>query len=505
MNKAILMILDGFGLGPDPKVDAIKTANTPFYDRLISQFPHSTLVTHGLKVGLPEGQMGNSEVGHTNLGAGRIVYQDLTKIDLAIQNDSLKDEKSLKDLISYSLEFSKPIHLIGLVSDGGVHSHIKHLFAILNLLEKTEVREIYIHAITDGRDTDPKAFAEYLVQLNHFLTSKKAKLSTIIGRYYAMDRDNRWERIAKAYYLYTQNKGKYSTDGLTEILSSYKEGVTDEFINPIQLVDQNMNPLPCIKNGDAVYCFNFRSDRMRQLTQVLTQEKKEELSPLKLKYLTMTEYDPEYKDIQVVFHKDEVTHSLGEMLSKYGLTQLRIAETEKYPHVSYFFNGGREKPFSGERRIMISSPKVATYDLKPEMSAFEVTDALINDLKLNHPEFVCINFANTDMVGHTGVFAAAVKAAETIDQCLSQIIPLAQFQNYNIVILADHGNSDCMINPDGTPNTAHTKNPVPCILISNEDFKLRDGKLADIAPTLLEIMNLPIPVEMTGESLLLLK
>ncbi|NOT36449.1 MAG: 2,3-bisphosphoglycerate-independent phosphoglycerate mutase [Saprospiraceae bacterium] len=507
MRKAILMILDGFGLGPDPKVDAIFHANTPCFDNLMKVSPHSTLITHGLKVGLPEGQMGNSEVGHINLGSGRVIYQDLTKIDQAISNNTLDSHEIILKMIHSACQNQQAIHLIGLVSEGGVHSHINHLFSLINVLEKSDVKNIYIHAITDGRDTDPKSFLIHVKQLQEFLQNKKTKLATIIGRYYAMDRDQRWERVSEAYNLYINNIGKKSNSPETAVLESYAEGITDEFIKPIQLLNTNGIPYSPIQENDIVFCFNFRSDRMRQLTRVLTQEDivLHNMQKLPLQYYTMTEYDSEFKNVEVVFRKDEVTQSLGEMLSRYGLTQLRIAETEKYPHVTYFFNGGREKPFSGERRILIPSPKVATYDLKPSMSARELTEALLKDIDQSQPEFICLNFANTDMVGHTGVMSAAIEAAEVVDECLSKIVEKASQKNYEVIILADHGNADCMINPDGSPNTAHTKNPVPCIVVSKENYNIRNGTLADIAPTLLSMMQLPVPDSMTGECLVSLK
>lgn len=503
MRKAILMILDGFGLGPDPKVDAIYQANTPCFDKLMKENPHSSLTTHGLSVGLPEGQMGNSEVGHINLGAGRVVYQDLTKIDLAIAQNSISQQAVIKKLIADTVESGKNLHLIGLVSDGGVHSHIDHLLSLIDVFEKSSIKNIFIHAIADGRDTDPKSFIHHLKNLKTFLHNKKSRLATIVGRYYAMDRDKRWERISEAYQLYVHNKGELSSSAENAVLNSYKNGITDEFIKPIQLTDESGSPYPSIQDNDSIFCFNFRSDRMRQLTRVLHQHNLDEFSmrKLSLKYYTMTEYDSEFNDVHVVFQKDEVSQSLGEVLSRFGLSQLRIAETEKYPHVSYFFNGGREKPFSGERRILIPSPKVATYDLKPSMSAVEVTDALLNDMNSYHPDFICLNFANTDMVGHTGVMSAAIEAAQVVDQCMAKIIELANQLNYEMIILADHGNADCMINPDGTPNTAHTKNPVPCILISSYNYKIKNGKLADIAPTLLHLMQLPVPSIMTGNNL----
>ncbi len=498
----MLIILDGFGIGPDPKADAIFQANTPCFDQLMTTCPNSRLITYGLNVGLPEGQMGNSEVGHMNLGAGRIVYQDLTKIDLAIQNKELLNMPAIKDIIQSARNPSKNVHIIGLVSDGGVHSHIDHLLELITILEESELSNIYIHAIMDGRDTDPHSGKKHLERLVEFLSGKKSKLSTIIGRYYAMDRDKRWERTSLSYNLYCKNEGVKYKDPMEAIANSYDTGISDEFIKPIQLVDHNGNAFPPISNQDIVCCFNFRSDRLRQLTTVLTQFKVEGMTPLNLEYYTMTEYDVSFKNVRVIFTKDNVSNSLGETLSTYGVSQLRIAETEKYPHVTFFFNGGREKPFSGERRILIPSPKVATYDLKPSMSAHEVTTALLDDIEAHHPEFICLNFANTDMVGHTGVFKAAIEAAECVDQNLAKVIDSAKRNNYQVIILADHGNADCMINEDGSPNTAHTKNPVPCILISDRNYSISNGNLCDIAPTILTLMELPIPAVMTGNVLI---
>jgi len=504
MQKAILIILDGFGLGPVHEADAIFQANTPCFDALMQSKPHSTLITHGLDVGLPDGQMGNSEVGHINLGAGRIVYQDLTRIDLAIESGELKRNKVLLELMDYASAQNKAIHLIGLVSDGGVHSHLNHLLALCDLLQTSDARQTYIHAITDGRDTDPHAAKGYIAQLEYHIRDTRIRLSTVIGRYYAMDRDKRWERTQQAYDLYVHGQGVTAANAQDAIQASYEQEVTDEFIKPILILDEHGSAYPSIADGDVVLCFYFRSDRLRQLTTVLSQEPIEgyPMAPLDLHYYTMTEYDKTYKGVQLIFPKISMDQSLGEMLSRYGASQLRIAETEKYPHVTFFFNGGREAPFSGERRILIPSPKVATYDLKPSMSAEAVTDALVADLHTNHPEFVCLNFANTDMVGHTGVFSAAVEAAETVDRCLQRVLNEAVPQGYHIIILADHGNADCMINPDGSPNTAHTKNPVPCILISQKPYGINSGRLCDIAPTILKLMELPAPAVMTGQNLL---
>ncbi len=503
-RKAILIILDGWGIGTRPNADAIAQANTPFYDRLWSNYPHSTLVTHGLAVGLPEGQMGNSEVGHLNLGAGRVVYQDLTRLDRIIQEGGFDRHEKLDEMARYCLDHDKACHLIGLVSDGGVHSHLNHLMAMIESLENRGLKKIYLHAITDGRDSDPHSGKTFLGQIEKFIQGRFSKIATIIGRYYAMDRDHRWERIRRAYELMVCGKGKNCSSAVEAIEWNYQQGVTDEFAEPCILLPTET---ATIQKGDAVCCFNFRTDRLRQLTRAFTQAESIDgwISPsIPLEYFTMTNYDVSFSKVKVLFPPQDISNSLGECLSRYGLKQLRIAETEKYPHVSYFFSGGREKVFSGESRRLIPSPKVATYDLKPEMSAFDVTDALLEELQSNGPDFICLNYANADMVGHTGVFSAAIQAVEAVDQCLSKIVPVLLEKGYDIILLADHGNADCMINEDGSPNTAHTKNPVPCILVSNRvDIDVKPGKLADIAPTLLELLNLPIPVEMTGESLLI--
>lgn len=502
-KRTFLIVLDGWGIGQKPDADAITQANTPFFDGLLEKYPHSKLLTHGLNVGLPDGQMGNSEVGHLNLGAGRIVYQDLVRINKEIAENRLKENSVLKELAFYCIENHKPCHLIGLVSDGGVHSHIDHLKALITVLESMGVESIFIHAITDGRDTDPHSGKKFISELESFIQNKKSKIASIIGRYYAMDRDKRWERIKKAYDLFVDGKGQNVPTADEAIEKSYQAGVTDEFLDAYKI---QSGPSGTIANGDAVLCFNFRTDRLRQLTQALSQE--EAVHPgmpkLSLFYATLARYDNSFKQVHVVFEKQDLKNTLGEMLSRYGHTQLRIAETEKYPHVSYFFSGGREKEFSGEKRILVPSPKVATYDLQPEMSAAKVAEEVMHNIKIELPDFICLNFANTDMVGHTGVFEAEIKAAETVDQCLSKIIPLALEKEYGIIILADHGNGEYMINDDGSPNTAHTKNPVPCILVSNQaGLQLKDGKLADIAPTILHLMSLPAPVEMDGESLLI--
>ncbi len=499
-QRAILLILDGWGIGQVPKADAIFQAETPFFDSLMKDYPNSRLVTHGMAVGLPEGQMGNSEVGHLNLGAGRIVYQDFTRIEKAISEGLLLRNDELQKLTAYCTGKERPCHLIGLVSDGGVHSHIRHLEALVETLEAKGLERIYIHVITDGRDTDPHSGRGYITRLEEFLRGRKAKIASIIGRYYAMDRDQRWERIQKAYDLMTKGVGLHVDRAADAIEDSYAKGITDEFIEAYKIGEPSSG---CILESDAVICFNFRTDRLRQLTRVLTQESHAGMSPMPLYYMTMTRYDAKFQNVRVLFENQDLKNTLGECLSRYGLSQLRIAETEKYPHVSFFFSGGREKPFSGERRILIPSPKVATYDLQPEMSARELTDAVLKDIEEQSPDFICLNFANTDMVGHTGVFNAVMRAAETVDQCIEQIVKRGLEKNYAFIILADHGNGDYMINEDGSPNTAHSMNPVPCLLVAKDlVWKMQDGKLADVAPTILQLLSLPVPVEMDGNSLL---
>ena len=498
------MILDGWGKSPDPKVSAIDNANTQFIDSLYSKYDHATLRTDGLHVGLPEGQMGNSEVGHINLGAGRIVYQDLAKINLAITNDTLREEKVLKEALSYAKTNQKAVHLLGLVSDGGVHSHINHLYGLLDAIEEQGVDTAFIHAFTDGRDVDPKSGYGFISELESRLETSSAKLATITGRYYAMDRDNRWERVKLAYDALVKNEGVMSANATETIESNYKEGVTDEFLKPIVMVDKEQSPVAKIKEGDVVLFFNFRTDRGRELTEVLSQNDNHEynMHKLNLHYVTMTNYDDNFKNIQVIFNKDNLSNTLGEVLESHGKTQLRIAETEKYPHVTFFFSGGRETPFKGEERIMRNSPKVATYDLKPEMSAFELTDALVNELKKETIDFVCLNFANGDMVGHTGIMDAAIKACEAVDSCVKSVIETALEHDYTTLLIADHGNCETMINPDGSPNTAHTTNPVPIILIDNELTAIKDGVLGDIAPTILKLIGVEKPEVMTQSSLI---
>ena len=503
-KKVILMILDGWGKSPDPKVSAIDNANTQFIDSLYTTYGHASLRTDGLHVGLPEGQMGNSEVGHMNLGAGRIVYQDLAKINLAVTNDTLKDETVLKDALQYANKNNKAVHLLGLVSDGGVHSHLNHLYGLLDVIEDHGVVKSFIHAFTDGRDVDPKSGYGFISELETRLESSSAKLATITGRYYAMDRDNRWERVKIAYDALVNSEGVHSNNATETIESNYNDGLTDEFLKPIIMTDTNNEPVAKIEEGDVVLFFNFRTDRGRELTEVLSQNDKHEynMHKLNLHYVTMTNYDDNFKNIQVIFNKDNVTNTLGEVLETHGKTQLRMAETEKYPHVTFFFSGGREAPFEGESRIMKNSPKVATYDLQPEMSAFELKDALVEELKKETLDFVCLNFANGDMVGHTGVMDAAIKACEAVDTCVEAVITTALEHNYTTLLIADHGNCETMINPDGSPNTAHTTNPVPIILIDKELTSIKDGVLGDIAPTILKLIGVEKPDVMTQSSLI---
>ena len=501
-KKAILIIMDGWGLGETPESDAIQHAQVPFVSSLYDKYPNSTLVTYGRSVGLPEGQMGNSEVGHLNLGAGRIVYQELERINVAIESGEFSNNEALLQCISYAKENKKPLHLMGLVSNGGVHSHINHLKAITSICNKHELKEVYIHAFTDGRDTDPKSGVLFLTDLQQHLQHTTGQIATITGRYYAMDRDRRWERIKVAYDALVHRTGKTTLDVLAAVHESYQQKVTDEFLLPII---NEATPNAEIKSGDAVICFNFRTDRCREITEALTQTAFPEfkMTPLDLNYTTMTLYDHQFKNIKVIFYKDDLVNTLGEVLAKNQRSQIRIAETEKYPHVTFFFSGGREIPFENERRILIPSPKVATYDLQPEMSAYEVTKALLPEIKKQSADFICLNFANADMVGHTGVWPAVIKAVETVDQCVQQVVETALENDYRIFLTADHGNADFMKNAAGSPNTAHTKNLVPYFVISNDiNAALKPGKLGDVAPTILTLMGLPIPEEMNGEILI---
>ncbi|MBL3654643.1 2,3-bisphosphoglycerate-independent phosphoglycerate mutase [Fulvivirga sediminis] len=503
-KKVLLMILDGWGLGTNPEVSAIEAANTPFVDSCFEKFSHSKLEASGLAVGLPEGQMGNSEVGHMNIGAGRIVYQDLVKINKAFEEHTIDDNPVLNEAFEYAKSNGKNVHFMGLLSDGGVHSHIKHLKGLCSLAKDKNLDNVFIHAFTDGRDTDPKGGEGYLKDLIDHTKKTTGEIASIVGRYYAMDRDNRWERVKLAYDAMVNGKGKEAPDLISAVKESYADDVTDEFIKPIVHVGENGQPLATIQEDDVVICFNFRTDRGRQITQALTQKDfpEQDMKKLKLHYLTMTTYDDTFKDVNVLFKKDNLKNTLGEVLERAGKKQIRIAETEKYPHVTFFFSGGQESEFEGEKRLLCPSPKVATYDLQPEMSANDIKDKIIPELESKEPDFICLNFANPDMVGHTGVFEAAVKACETVDGCAKAVTETALDNGYDIIIIADHGNSDIMVNPDGTPNTAHTTNLVPCILASN-DFKgkIKDGKLGDLAPTILTLMGVDIPEEMTGDVL----
>lgn len=503
-KKVILMILDGWGNSPDPKVSAIDHANTPFIDSLYKKYPFATLRTDGLHVGLPEGQMGNSEVGHMNLGAGRIVYQDLVKVNLAVENKTLNTEKVLVDAFDYAKTKNKDVHFLGLLSDGGVHSHINHLFGLIDAANDYGVENSYIHAFTDGRDVDPKSGASFVKQLESHIENTNTEIATISGRYYAMDRDKRWERIKIVYDALVNGEGENSTNILESIEANYANDVTDEFIKPIISVDDNNEPITKIKEGDVVIFFNFRTDRGRELTEALSQTDfhEQNMHKLDLHYVTLTNYNDIYKNVNVIFNKDNLTETLGEVLAKNNKKQIRIAETEKYPHVTFFFSGGREQEFEGEQRILRNSPKVATYDLKPEMSAYELRDALVPELEKGDVDFVCLNFANGDMVGHTGVMEAAIKACEVVDECVKDVVTTALENDYTILLIADHGNCETMINPDGSPNTAHTTNPVPVILIDKELKEIKDGVLGDMAPTILKLMNVPQPKAMTRHALI---
>lgn len=504
-KKVLLMILDGWGIATNKAVSAIDQAKTPFINSLYGKYPHSKLEASGLAVGLPVGQMGNSEVGHMNIGAGRIVYQDLVRINKAVEEQELDKNQVLLDAFAYALKNNKSVHFMGLVSDGGVHSHIKHLKGLITIANNVGIKNLFIHAFTDGRDTDPKGGFEYLKDLISHLNKTGGKLASIIGRYYAMDRDKRWERVKLSYDLLVNGIGEKATDPLRAIQKSYDSNITDEFIQPIVVVNELQQPVATVKEGDVVLCFNFRTDRGREITEVLTQQDFPEhgMKKRSLYYLTLTNYDDSFKDVKVLFDKDNLENTLGEVVSKAGKKQIRIAETEKYPHVTFFFSGGREEPFAGESRILCPSPKVATYDLAPEMSANEIKNKIIVELDKKEPDFICLNFANPDMVGHTGVFEAAVKACETVDSCAQQVTEAAIRNGYSTIIIADHGNADMMINEDGSPNTAHTTNLVPCILVDDSYHgELKNGKLGDLAPTILTLMGLTVPERMTGNVLL---
>jgi 2,3-bisphosphoglycerate-independent phosphoglycerate mutase len=502
-KKVILMILDGWGFAPNPEVSAVDLAQTPTIDGLYEKYAHAALLTDGENVGLPDGQMGNSEVGHMNLGAGRIVYQDLVKISKAIKDKSVEENPVLVDAFEYAQNENKNIHFLGLLSDGGVHAHLDHLDGLLDMTKKYNCPGVFVHGFTDGRDVDPKSGVGYVQKLLSKLDDVGGKLASLTGRYFAMDRDKRWERVKKAYDALVHGQGTLTQNLVTSIKDSYESGVTDEFIEPLIATNEQNQPLTKIVEGDVVIFFNYRTDRGRQLTQALSQPAfpDQDMSPLDLNYVTLTNYDKTFKNINVVFEKDNLMDTLGETLSNAGKSQIRIAETEKYPHVTFFFNGGREEPFEGEERIMCPSPKVATYDLQPEMSAFDVRDAILPKIKEEHPDFICLNFANPDMVGHTGDLQAATKACETVDQCAGTIIDAALENEYKIIVIADHGNCETMVNADGSPNTAHTTNPVPLILVDKDITPIKDGVLGDIAPTILKLMSVEIPKAMTGTPL----
>jgi 2,3-bisphosphoglycerate-independent phosphoglycerate mutase len=504
-KKTMLIIMDGWGLGQVPGSDAILAANTPFVDSLYQRYSNTTLTTCGEAVGLPDGQMGNSEVGHLNLGAGRVVYQELQRINVAIRDGELQTNQAILNSIRYARDNQKPLHLLGLVSDGGVHSHINHLKAIISLCEAEGLSNVYVHAFTDGRDCDPKSGLGFITELQQHLDATLGKIASVNGRYYAMDRDKRWERVQKAWDCMVKGQGNKATNAIAAVEASYAANVTDEFILPTVITQEDGQPIATIADGDAVFCFNFRTDRCREITEVLTQKDHPDhgMHILNLHYTTMTEYDKTWNGVQVAFETDNLNNTIGAVLEAHGLKQIRIAETEKYPHVTFFFSGGREKPFEGEKRIIVPSPKVATYDLQPEMSAREVTATLLPDIATGEYAFICLNFANADMVGHTGVWEAAIKAAETVDDCVRQVVEAGLQQDYTIFLTADHGNSDYLINEDGSPNTAHTLNPVPLFVISNSfSGMIKPGKLGDIAPSILKVMGLPIPKEMTGEILI---
>ncbi len=503
-KKVILMILDGWGITQDPKVSAVFKANTSFIDNLYKKYANASLRTDGEHVGLPVGQMGNSEVGHMNLGAGRIVYQNLVKINKAVEEKTLGQEKVLKDAIAYAKENNKNIHLLGLVSNGGIHSHINHLKGLLDVASEQGAENVFVHAFTDGRDCDPKSGGYFINEIEEHMKKTTGSIATITGRYFSMDRDKRWERVKIAYDALVKGIGTSSTNAVESIKKSYEAGVTDEFIQPIIMTNADGKPKASIAKDDVVIFFNYRTDRGRELTDVLTQNNFPEfdMETIPLHYVTMTMYDETFKGLHVIYTNDNLENTLGEVLSNANKKQIRIAETEKYPHVTFFFSGGREKEFKGESRILRNSPKVATYDMQPEMSAFELRDAIIPELDKKEVDFVCLNFANGDMVGHTGIMDAAIKACETVDKCVEDVVNSAIKNDYTTIIIADHGNCETMMNPDGTPHTSHTTNPVPMILVDKELTQIKDGVLGDIAPTILKLMGVAQPKEMTRSSLI---
>jgi len=504
-KKAVLIIMDGWGEGAKDQADAIFQSNTKFTKSLYQnpEVAVAHLHTDGEYVGLPKGQMGNSEVGHLNIGSGRIVFQDLVRINNAIEDHSIEQNIEINNVMAYAKEKGVKFHLLGLVSDGGVHSSTAHLVKLCKMADKAGLQDVFIHALMDGRDTDPRSGLGYVNQLEEDIKDTSAKISSVCGRYYTMDRDKRWDRIKMGYDLMTAGKGTPFTSADEAIKASYEKDLTDEFVKPSLIVDEQGQALANIEDGDVVFCFNFRTDRLREITTVLSQQDMpdEGMKKLNLYYVTMTRYDESFQNVHIAFDKDDLKETIGEVVSKANKTQLRIAETEKYAHVTFFFSGGREKEFDGEKRILVPSPKVATYDLKPSMSAFEVRDKLINELKTSQPDLVVVNFANSDMVGHTGVYRAIQEAVETVDKCVEDVSTTAREMGYSVMITADHGNSDHAINADGSPNTAHSMNPVPIFLLDDNHKKMKDGKLADIAPTLLILMGLTIPKEMTGNVL----
>ena len=503
-KKVILVIMDGWGEGKGDRSDIIANANVPFTKSLSHKAAYTTIKTSGEDVGLPEGQMGNSEVGHLNIGAGRVVYQDLVKISKAIEHGSFHENETLTEAFEYAKKEGKKVHLLGLVSDGGVHSAMDHLFGFCDVAKKHDFHKLFIHAFTDGRDTDPKSGLGFVGQLEDHLKKSAGTVATVCGRYYAMDRDKRWERIKLAYDMLVNGEGETFKDSASAIKASYDNEVTDEFIKPKVIVDDNDKPLATIEEGDVVICFNFRTDRLREITVVLTQKDMPEhdMKTMPLHYLTMTKYDESFKNVRIIYDKDDLKNTMGEILENNNKTQLRIAETEKYPHVTFFFSGGRESEFKGEERVMVSSPKVATYDLQPEMSAPEVKDAVVAEIKKQKFDFICLNFANADMVGHTGVYEAIKKAVETVDACVKEVTEAAADNGYSVLITSDHGNADFAFNEDGSPNTAHTTNPVPLWLLDNDYKQLKEGgRLADLAPTILYMMGIERPAEMTGKIL----
>lgn len=502
-KKTLLMILDGWGIGKGDSADVISQVSTPNMDRLQKEYPSAQLHASGEDVGLPEGQMGNSEVGHLNIGAGRVVYQDLVKINRAVKDGTISENKTLVEALSYARDNQMQVHFMGLLSDGGVHSLDKHLYKLCDMTGDYGIKDVFVHAFGDGRDTDPQSGKGYMERLEKHLATSNGKVASFIGRYYAMDRDNRWERVKEAYDLLVHGKGIAATNVVTALQESYDNGVTDEFIKPVVIVDNQSKPLGTLQEGDVVIFFNFRNDRAKELTIVLTQKNMSEfhMHTVPLHYCTMTPYDATFEGLHVIYDKDNVTNTLGEVVAAAGLSQLRIAETEKYAHVTFFFSGGREAVFANEHRILVPSPKVATYDLQPEMSAFIVKDAVIKDIKENGPDFICLNFANGDMVGHTGVYASIEKAITTVDQCVGEVVDVARDNGYDVMIIADHGNADNAMNADGSPNTAHSLNPVPCIVVTDDYTKVDEGILADVAPTLLYMMGVEPSSDMTGKVL----